>query len=246
MTSTAPAQLLRKEFPLTIESVKEAPSGDGGVDVFDGLASVYDVIDLHGDVIVRGAFEDTLRRRGDERVLLYQHDIHRPIGTASFRDSEQALLTTGHANREVQDAREAMALVRQKAIKGLSIGFNITGEEWEGGIRHITGVDLWEVSVVTFPANPLANITEAKSAADALQELRAAHAVKAGAARLKAGEPLTAEQVRQLEAAMEILSSILSAPADEDEAEEPSDTLTAKGVEDMLAPLLTEIRSRKA
>lgn len=243
MTFTAPGKLVRKEFSLAIENVKEAPEEGVTIDVFDGLASVYDVIDLHGDVITRGAFAETLQRRGPERVLLYQHDIHRPIGTAMFKDGEQALLTTGHANREVQDAREAMALVRQKAIKGLSIGFNITSEEWEGGIRHITGVDLWEVSVVTFPANPLANITEAKSASEALLELRAAHVVKQGNAALAAGVPLTKAQHATLAAAMEILSAVLAAPVAEDE--EPSDTLTAKGIEDMLDPLLTDIRSHR-
>lgn len=248
MNQLTPPTLLRKQYNLTINEVKSAPQEDSGADVFDGLASVYDVIDLHGDVITRGAFDRTLRERGDERVLLYQHDIHRPIGIAKFSDSERALRTEGHANREVQDAREAMSLVRQGAIKGLSIGFNITGEEWDGGIRHITGVDLWEVSIVTFPANPLANITEAKSAQDTLLELRAAHTCNTLGAAIAGGVQLTSEQRKTLDAAYEILGHLLETNNDtEQKSKEPdaSDTLTAKGADEIFAPLLYEIRNRR-
>lgn len=231
--------LVRKEYAFEVKSVADAgDTSAAGLGTFDGAASVYNVIDLHGDVIAPGAFDDTLSKTGPDRVLLWQHYIDSPIGMASFVDSAPSLDTTGTPNGEVKQAQEAMALVRQGAIKGLSIGFNITGEEWDGGIRTITGVDLWEVSVVTFPANPLANITSAKNAHMALTELKARQVINAGADHVKAGKVLSSANRKQLQGAIEALQSVLD--ADSGESKDANDTVR---MEQVMADLFTEIRS---
>lgn len=249
--------LIRKSFALEVTECKAAD--DGGLGTFLGDASVYNVVDLHGDIIEPGAFDHTLRRKGVDRPLLYQHDPHRPIGIGRHQDDPgRALGIEGHPNAEVNDAREAMALVKQGAIKGLSIGFDIIGEVWDGTVRRITEIDLWETSIVTWPANPLANIT-GKSAQTAYAELKARHTLSSGAAHLKAGRVLSAANMAKVEAALETLGAAqdalqelldaASAEAEKSGALAPppaGDTMTTN--DDIGSPLdvlLADIRSHR-
>lgn len=244
--------LVRKQFPLTIKAIEDdangVPSG------FRGDASVYHVVDLHGDIIEPGAFDATLRSKGRERPLLWQHYIDQPIGTAAFEDDPgRALETEGSPVTEVRQAAEAMALLKAGAVKGLSIGFDIVREAWDGAVRRIEEIDLWEVSLVTFPANPLAQVTEAKSAGEALAELQAKRTVAVGAEALRKGAPLTAEQRKTLAEAAELLHALAAqAPADDegsDAGEGPvGDTLAGTDEPEGPSPLeglLAEIRSHR-
>ena len=120
--------LIRREFPLEIKTILEAKEegGDSDIGEFTAIASVFDVIDLHGDIIDRGAFDNTLAQKGAHRPLLWQHLPSVPIGLAKLRTNETGLIIDpGTPNGEVRQAREGMALVKQKAINGISIGFNI-------------------------------------------------------------------------------------------------------------------------
>jgi HK97 family phage prohead protease len=66
---------------------------------------------------------------------------------------------------ELQRAREAYTLLKEGALGGLSIGYSPTRYSYDdAGVRHIAEVELWEVSLVTFPANAAAGITVVKSA----------------------------------------------------------------------------------
>lgn len=165
--------LIRKQYPITLEA-KAADDGDAaGLGTFSGIASVYNVIDLHGDVITPGAFDRTLQEKGEFFPLLWQHYIDQPIGRAAMRADAQGLqIVQGEPNADVEKAREAMSLVRQGAIGGISIGFNIVADRIEKGIRYIDEVDLWEVSIVTFAAQPLAKVTHADEAPAALLTLK--------------------------------------------------------------------------
>lgn len=125
--------------------------------LIEGYASLFDVADLSGDIVVRGAFERSLAERGPEGLrLLYQHDTEEPIGI--FRDAfedEAGLFVRAEINLETQRGHEAMALLDQGALTGLSIGFNVVEAEKGGaGGRFLTEIDLWEVSLVTFPMLP--------------------------------------------------------------------------------------------
>lgn len=169
--------LIRKQFPIVLKA--EDPAADeGGLGTFAGIASVFNAVDLHGDVISPGAFDKTLAAKGAYFPLLWQHDTDKPIGKAAMRASHEGLLIdSGEPNAEVALAREAMALVKQGAIRGISIGFNIVADRWVDGVRVIDEIDLWEVSIVTFAAQPLAQITHTDEAGAAWLTLKS-HAAR--------------------------------------------------------------------
>lgn len=130
---------------------------------FEGLASVYGVADRHGDIVEKGAFTKTIQEKGGQVPLLWQHHPSDVIGIAELFDTDEALTVKGKLNLQVHQAQEALALLKQKAINGLSIGFTTVKEAFEGGLRLLKEISLWEVSVVTFPANEEALVTDVKN-----------------------------------------------------------------------------------
>jgi HK97 family phage prohead protease len=133
---------------------------------FTGYASVFNVVDAQKDVIRRGAFRRTLLERGGEVKLLWQHKIDEPIGlfTKIFEDSH-GLYVEGKLLLSVQRGEEAYALLKSGAINGMSIGYSVVDAEYDNtsGIRLISAVDLYEISLVTFPANEAATVNSVKS-----------------------------------------------------------------------------------
>lgn len=134
---------------------------------FEGYASVFGREDLGRDVIVAGAFRDTLARRGSGGVrLLFQHDPNQPIGIwEDLGEDSRGLYARGRLMPDVSRAREVLALMRAGAIDGLSIGFKAEKgrRDPRTGIRRLERVDLWEISVVTFPMLPEARIRSVTS-----------------------------------------------------------------------------------
>jgi hypothetical protein len=154
-----------KDFRLTIKSV-----GDEGT--FTGVLSVYNVVDLGSDLIEKGAFTKTLQESGAEIPCLWQHS--EPIGSLKVFDGADGLEVQGTLVLEVQQAREALALMKARVVKGLSIGYRTIKSKVENGVRRISEIALMEGSVVTFPMMPLAQVTDVKSVeekADFLTEL---------------------------------------------------------------------------
>lgn len=134
---------------------------------FEGYASLFNKRDLGGDVVAPGAFRDSLAARGPGGIrMLFQHDPNQPIGTWErlFEDA-RGLYARGRLATEVAKAREVLALMRSGAIDGLSIGFRAEQgrRDPRTGIRRLERIDLWEISVVTFPMQPEARVTSAKS-----------------------------------------------------------------------------------
>jgi uncharacterized protein len=142
--------------------------------VIAGYASLFDAEDQGGDVVRRGAYAASLKRlgAGGQRVkMLWQHDPTRPIGVwDEVREDARGLWVRGRLLTEVQAAREAKALLEAGAIDGLSIGYRTVRAEKTGAGRALTEVELWEVSLVTFPMLPEARVRagEATEEADAL------------------------------------------------------------------------------
>lgn len=159
---------------------------------FEGYASLFGAEDLGKDVIAHGAFRDTIARRGARGIrLLYQHDPAEPIGRwDGIHEDARGLFVRGRLTTEVNRAREVLALMREGAIDGLSIGFRPAkaSRDRRTGIRQIEAIDLWEISVVTFPMQPDARIrtmTERKPPPIGLRQDEAHLIVRmAGAARL--------------------------------------------------------------
>ncbi|GBU17345.1 MULTISPECIES: HK97 family phage prohead protease [Methylobacterium] len=120
---------------------------------FTGYASLFGVPDLGRDVVAPGAFAASLQRRGIAGVrMLWQHDPAEPIGRwLSILEDARGLRVTGRLNLAVQRAREIAALMEDGSLDGLSIGFRTLRAVPEGRLRRLAAVDLWEISLVTFP-----------------------------------------------------------------------------------------------
>lgn len=136
--------------------------GDTGV--FEGYASLFEVADLGRDVVAPGAFAESLARRGAGGVrMLWQHDPAQPIGRwLSITEDGRGLRVRGELNLAVARAREVHALLRDGAIDGLSIGFRVERSRPAAGLRRLEKLDLWEISVVTFPMHPGARVSGVK------------------------------------------------------------------------------------
>ncbi|GGF53109.1 hypothetical protein GCM10007301_10720 [Azorhizobium oxalatiphilum] len=135
---------------------------DGLFSPFEGYACLFGQQDLGRDIIAPGAFADTLAKRGVGGVrLLYQHDPAEPIGVwARLTEDAIGLRVEGRLSLEVKRGREVVALIAAGALDGLSIGFKAVEARTDprARVRRITRIDLWEVSVVTFPMQPGARI----------------------------------------------------------------------------------------
>jgi uncharacterized protein len=138
-----------------------------GSGVFRGYASLFGARDQSGDVVMPGAFQDSLKRRPAEDIrMLFQHDPAEPIGTwVDIHEDNQGLFVLGRLNKNVQRGRELMALLESGGIDGLSIGFKtITARnERSSKTRQLTKIDLWEISLVTFPMLEGARVSQVKS-----------------------------------------------------------------------------------
>lgn len=136
--------------------------------VFKGFASTPHK-DSHNDIVRNGAFRHTLntwRKTGRWPHLLWQHQMDKPIG--EFSDMEErsdGLLVTGRLLLSIQKGQEAYELLKRGIIKGLSIGFQPTLARYNPAqkAREIFQVRLVEVSLVTAPANPMAQVHSVKT-----------------------------------------------------------------------------------
>jgi HK97 family phage prohead protease len=136
-----------------------------------GYASLFGATDMAKDRVVKGAFAASLARRGASGVrLLWQHDPKEPIGIwTSLAEDERGLFARGRLNLDVMRARDAFALIRQGAVDGLSIGFRAERARADprSGVRHLAAIDLWEISIVTFPMLPDARVAAVERRGDA-------------------------------------------------------------------------------
>lgn len=121
-----------------------------------GYASLWGVADLNGDVVARGAFLDSLKRTGAGGVrMLHQHESRAVVGVwDEIVEDERGLFVRGRIADWSPEARYAAALSRARALDGLSIGFRAAKARRDGRLRVLSGVALWEVSLVTFPMLP--------------------------------------------------------------------------------------------
>lgn len=153
------------DFPLTLK----AASDDG---VIEGYGSVFGVMDAYADIVAAGAFAESLKAHkaaGTMPAMLWQHDSDEPVGVwTEMVEDDKGLLVRGRLAMGTTRGREASELLKMRAINGLSIGFY--SRQWsydtETDVRTLTAVDLWEVSLVTFPANREARVQSVKSIDD--------------------------------------------------------------------------------
>ena len=124
-----------------------------------GYASVFNVIDSQGDVVLQGAFEQHLRNTKTMPRLLWQHDPTVPIGRITLlREDAVGLYIEADITSDTQQGREALALLNFGAIDSFSIGYQVLEAQSTKAGRLLKRIVLWEVSIVTFPANGLARV----------------------------------------------------------------------------------------
>lgn len=175
-----------KYFNCPFEVKQESITETG---VFEGFASDYiDKKDDYGDIIVKGAFTETIKQGGRNRngiPMLWSHDATEPIGIWSgLAEQNDRIKTVGQLALGVQRADETYILMKLGSIKGLSIGWDLAkdknGEVLEDAyeidkkkqIRYLKKLELWEISPVVFPANRRATITSVKSVIENAKNIR--------------------------------------------------------------------------
>lgn len=198
--------LSRKSYSMEIKAIDDQGH-------FSGYGSVFDVKDDWDDIIVKGAFEKSLAAKMP--VMLWQHDSAEPIGVyESIKEDDIGLWLEGRLILDVEKGREAYILLKNRAIKGLSIGFVPLAWEWETRddtrVRILKEVDLWEVSLVTFPANPKATVDEVKTVRGLENFLRDAgmsrSEARAALAAVKADSQRDVETESAKKAALDLIS----------------------------------------
>lgn len=165
---------------------KFARFGDG-LDVTDGCeiagyASLFGQGDQGGDVVGKGAYAGSLKQTakdGRKIKMLWQHDPMQPIGVwDEVREDATGLWVKGRLLEATQKGREAAALIEAGAIDGLSIGYRtLKASKNDKGQRLLTELELWEVSLVTFPMLPSARVAakaDDPAEADLMRDLAAA------------------------------------------------------------------------
>jgi HK97 family phage prohead protease len=151
-------KLETKEFAFVLTKMDEEAG------TFTGYASIWDVVDSYGDSVAKGAFRKTLRDN-ESFPMLWSHNTDTPIGIITGKEDKTGLAVEGKLNLEVQRAVEIRSLMKQRAIKGLSIGYQTLKEDAdrEAGTRILKEIKLWEISPCVFQACPNALIEDVKS-----------------------------------------------------------------------------------
>lgn len=189
MTAAASAPALVRETKLLPSTLSAPLQTIDETGLFEGYASLFGAADLGKDMVMPGAFTQSLARRGPGGVkLLWQHDPAEPIGRwLTVAEDRRGLHVRGRLNLAVARAREIHALLRDGAIDGLSIGFRATKARTDPRtkLRRLIEVDLWEISVVTFPMLPDARIRAVKAASGAGEGGRLACTIRQAAQRLR-------------------------------------------------------------
>lgn len=211
------------ERPFQVKNI-----GDDGK--FSGYGSVFGELDSHRDIVMPGAFEESLQndfKAKDRYVpMLWQHNMYLPIGIYPvIQEDAKGLYVEGQCNMKVQQGRECHALMEQGALTGLSIGYTTVKYDWneETETRKLLKVNLWEVSPVTFPAGDSAraqvkSLAEVGTMSELEDYLRDAYGVSrkeatALASRLKAvtagqSDSVNGADAAKLKSAASIIQSI--------------------------------------
>jgi HK97 family phage prohead protease len=149
-----------KFTPLNLKRVE----ADG---TFAGYASLFNKEDMGHDIVLPGAFRESLTMRGPAGIkMLFQHNPSEPIGIwEQITEDARGLYVRGRLMLDVGRAREVLSLMRAGALDGLSIGFRAirARRDAKTGIRRLEKVDLWEISIVTFPLLPEARVAHVKA-----------------------------------------------------------------------------------
>ena len=156
----------RKQFALDECEVKE----DGDARTIEGFGSTFGNTDSYGDIVLPGAFAKSISAR--KPAMLWQHRTDQPVGVWDAMEEQKKGLYLKGRIFGTQLGNDAYTLAKGGAVTGLSIGFSTKkfSIDAKKGTRQLGEVDLFEVSLVTFPANDKAQITNVKSKPETIRQ----------------------------------------------------------------------------
>jgi HK97 family phage prohead protease len=134
---------------------------------FSGYGSIFGNVDHGGDVVVKGAFQESLedyKAKGRLPAMLWMHNPENVAGKYEDMYEDQSGLFVKGIFADTQVGRDTQTLVKMDAVSGLSIGYRATETDYDkSGARIIKQAELFEVSVVPMPMNDAARINLVKS-----------------------------------------------------------------------------------
>lgn len=144
----------------------KAPKEDG---TFEGYGSVFNIVDGGDDIVLPGAFTESLaaqKAAGRLPAMLWQHRQSEPMGVyTSMEEDAVGLKVVGQLALKTARGAEAYELMKMGALSGMSIGYVTRDDSWDRvtGVRSLKKLDLYEVSLVTFPMNDASRVSSVKS-----------------------------------------------------------------------------------
>lgn len=150
---------------------------DTSAGMFEGYASVFNGEDSYKDTVIPGAYKHTLENRSSPILMLFGHNPGRVLGKwVDAKEDERGLKVTGEFTPGHTEAQNVHASLKHGALSGLSIGYKIPpgGSEEKDGVRLLKQIDLFEISVVSMPADDAARVSldSVKSAIDDIETVR--------------------------------------------------------------------------
>jgi uncharacterized protein len=163
--------LCTKNCPLDASDLKFDDAREG---TFSGYASVFGGVDSYGDMILPGAYSETLKNRQRPVLMRWNHGQHVIGKWNRLEEDGKGLFVEGELTPGHSVASDALALLKHKAVDGLSIGYRIApgGSEKDGKIRRLKKIDLIEVSIVDVPADTAARVADVKAAIEEAASLK--------------------------------------------------------------------------
>ena len=212
--------MVRQEAVAQMEVKAAGPGEDESLaeGQFTGYASVFGNRDVMGDIVEPGAFTASLKEWADSGAtipVLWGHDMSDPFanigGVVSAEEDEHGLKVTGQLDVEDNPtARQVYHLLKQRRTDRMSFAYEVRGSQDAKDGTHLTELGLFEVSIVQVPANPMAEVTTVKAAADVLA---------------KAGRTLSTKNENVLREARDAIDSVLASLGDDEAkaSDDPSD-----------------------
>lgn len=149
---------MNKELFLEVKSLEEAGS-------FSGYAAVFGNVDRSGDIIKQGAFKASLSRKRKSLPVLWSHNQSDVIGKLTeVKEDSHGLFVKGQLNLKVAKALEVYELMKAGDVNGMSIGYRVKEASRDNKANVLTEIELFEASIVSIPANELAEVVSVKSA----------------------------------------------------------------------------------
>lgn len=159
--------LYYKTFPFTVEKSAEETDKDGvKTGLISGYGSIFGNEDSYGEIVAKGAFVKSLN--SNQKIkMLWQHNADMPIGNwANLKEDDIGLKGDAVLPLDIVSINEKYQMAKAGLVDGLSIGYMIRKngyEQLDNGTFLLKDLDLREISLVTFPANPLALISNVKN-----------------------------------------------------------------------------------